>query len=418
MARRDLSYPLEPRDDFRPVIIGGDLGAYAVGREFYEAFGVRPICVAPGPLSAISRSSIFDVHTVAKMDLEHIGDAIEDIARSMPGKRVFVTSNMDLHVHNIARLAPNVPANVRVLAAPLSAIETINDKDAFERLAREHGVPLPRTRTVSLAEGEAIEPWGGDFPVIVKAASSMDFVPMRSIGFDKVYLLESQESVDDLFRRLREAGFMGSMIMQQLVYGDDTCKRSLTVYLDRNGSCTLYTGAQVLLEDHKPDMIGNPVTMVTRALDLPFGDGLIELLRSVGWTGPANFDLKVDERTGETFVFECNPRLGRNSYYVAASAVNPMWLAVKDLLDEEVPELYTHRETALYSVVPVKLALRYLDGPLADEVRDLVRAGRAVNPTQAPFEHGLYRNLIEAAVRANYYRKFKRYYPVRNHTGI
>ena len=61
--------PIERRDDFIPVIVGGDLGAYAVGREFYEAFGVRSYCIAPAPISAISRSanerisSIIGIHS-------------------------------------------------------------------------------------------------------------------------------------------------------------------------------------------------------------------------------------------------------------------------------------------------------------------------------------------------------------------
>lgn len=83
-------------------------------------------------------------------------------------------------------------------------------------------------------------------------------MPARRKGFDKVYLLESQAEVDDLFRRLREVGFSGTMLMQQPVFGDDTFKRSLTVYLDRRGELVLDTGAQVLLEDHKPDMIATP----------------------------------------------------------------------------------------------------------------------------------------------------------------
>ena len=41
-----------------------------------------------------------------------------------------------------------------------------------------------------------------------------------------------------------------------------------------------------------------------------------------------------------------------------------------------------------------------------------------MNPTVAPFERDLRRNLVEAAVRLNYYRKFKKYYPTTNRMGI
>ena len=41
-----------------------------------------------------------------------------------------------------------------------------------------------------------------------------------------------------------------------------------------------------------------------------------------------------------------------------------------------------------------------------------------MNPTKAPFEHDLRRNLTEAAIGLNYYRKFAKYYPRINATGI
>ena len=147
--------PIERRDDFIPVIVGGDLGAYAVGREFYEAFGVRSYCIAPAPISAISRSAIFDVVPLRKMDAEHIRETICDLARTAGGKRLFVTSNMDMHVENIARIRDSLPQGVVVLAAPLDAIHAVDTKESFARLAAEHGVRLPKTVNVSLA-GDAM----------------------------------------------------------------------------------------------------------------------------------------------------------------------------------------------------------------------------------------------------------------------
>ena len=165
--------PIERRDDFIPVIVGGDLGAYAVGREFYEAFGVRSYCIAPAPISAISRSTIFDVVPLRKMDAEHIRETICDLARTAGGKRLFVTSNMDMHVENIARIRDSLPQGVVVLAAPLDAIHAVDTKESFARLAAEHGVRLPKTVNVSLAGDAPIEPWPDAFPVIVKASSSV-----------------------------------------------------------------------------------------------------------------------------------------------------------------------------------------------------------------------------------------------------
>ena len=39
--------------------------------------------------------------------------------------------------------------------------------------------------------------------------------------------------------------------------------RSITAYVDSHGKVTLIGSARVLLEDHAPTMIGNPVAMIT-----------------------------------------------------------------------------------------------------------------------------------------------------------
>ena len=43
---------------FQPVIIGGDLGAYAIAREFNDAYGVKPIMVTAYNPNAIRDSAI------------------------------------------------------------------------------------------------------------------------------------------------------------------------------------------------------------------------------------------------------------------------------------------------------------------------------------------------------------------------
>ena len=114
----------EPRDDFRPVIVGGDLGSYAMGREFYEAFGVRSYCVAPEPISAIARSAIFDVVPLSKMDAPNILKAIQGVARLEAPRRLLVTSNMDIHVRNISAIESDLPEGAVALVAP-AAMESV-----------------------------------------------------------------------------------------------------------------------------------------------------------------------------------------------------------------------------------------------------------------------------------------------------
>ena len=78
----------QTRTDLVSVVIAGDIGAYALGREMHEAFGVRSICVAPLPIGAIRHSKIFDWHRVESLSQEHLRDALRDIAAANAGKTV------------------------------------------------------------------------------------------------------------------------------------------------------------------------------------------------------------------------------------------------------------------------------------------------------------------------------------------
>ena len=63
----DERLPMAPsptRTDFLPVVLGGDIGAYALCREFHEAYGVRPVIMSTGFIGAIAHSKILSTHTV------------------------------------------------------------------------------------------------------------------------------------------------------------------------------------------------------------------------------------------------------------------------------------------------------------------------------------------------------------------
>lgn len=71
-----------------PVVIGGDIGAYALGRQMHEAFGVRSICVAPEPIGAIAHSSLFTSCHVDRLVDSELRIAIAAIAREHAGRPV------------------------------------------------------------------------------------------------------------------------------------------------------------------------------------------------------------------------------------------------------------------------------------------------------------------------------------------
>ena len=142
-------------------------------------------------------------------------------------------------------------------------------------------------------------------------------------------------------------------------------------------------------------------------------------LASTGYRGFANFDVKVDPRTGQFRFFEVNPRIGRNNYYVTAAGANPMRFVVEDAVEgRSVAPVVVDKEI-LYAVVPHRLLLRYVRDPqLAARVRRLMKAKAVAHPLAYRGDLSPRRRLYVAMALVNQVRKFRRYYPEVTSTGF
>lgn len=316
--------------DFVPVIMGGDIGAYALGREFHEAYGTTAISLIEEPIGIIKYSKIFK-HVALPTLAEHdIDAALETIKAANPGKTILLMTNSEACIPSLLDACKRHPEIVSPTPSA-EVIEITSDKFKFADLCRAHNLDTPETELVELAGDTQIAPTNLPFPVVAKPAFSPEYAPYLNRGFKKVYFIEAQEELDELWVSLRNAGFKGTFLVQELIGGDDTYMDSITLYIDSGGNTTLFGGANVLLEDHAPAMLGNPVAMITAPMD-GIWEKSAAMLSELGYRGFANFDIKRDPTDGRKLFLEVNPRIGRNSYYNAAAGINPMVHAVEDLV--------------------------------------------------------------------------------------
>ena len=191
------------------------------------------------------------------------------------------------------------------------------------------------------------------------------------------------------------AGVGKTVLIQETIPGDDTSMRILTTYSDQNGKVRFASFGQTLLEDMRPMGVGNPLAIVSRT-DETIVTEAARLLEAVGYTGFANFDIKVDPRDGSHRFFEINTRLGRSNYYVTAAGDNAArWLMDDLVLGRPLPEgLTVARGESLYTVAPKAILLDYIrDDALRREVRGLYALGRDADPLDYPAEKSLRRRL-------------------------
>ena len=405
---------------FRPVIVGSDIGVYALARAFHERYGVRTTVVAfaePGP---IAHSSIIDV-VLSGSEPEQIVATLRDLAaeraRTAPDERLVALTNMDWAVLTLVHHRGELEdAGYVVPFADAALIDRISDKAEFAAACAELGIPTPATVIQDFA-GAGEPGWepaavGFDFPVIAKPASSADYHGVSFPGKKKIFEIATPAELDRLMISLREAGFRGRFLVQEMIPGDDTQMRSVTAYADSTGRVTLRASAHVLLEERTPATRGNPSAMIVERID-PILDAAQRLLEHTGWRGFANFDVKLDPRDGVFKFFEQNPRIGRNNYYVTAGGQNVAEVLVDDVVHGVRREPVTADREVLYAVVPHGLLRRYvLDPALRARVVALMRAGRTVHPLRYRADASPRRRLYVLTALVNHWRKYRQHYPL------
>lgn len=163
-------------------------------------------------------------------------------------------------------------------------VEQFNDKWEFHRLLRSLELPSPETRLLeSLPEaGRATLP----FPVMIK--------PLRQEGGVGVRRVEDRASLLAILEA-HGARHGWPLLAQEFLPGSDI---DLSVLADR-GRIVAWT-----IQRRTPKPEGS-LEFLHHARVLEIGTRLI---RATGYHGVVHFDMRIDERRGEPFMIEANPR--------------------------------------------------------------------------------------------------------------
>lgn len=416
------------------VLIGGDIGVYALARAFHEQYGTIATVVSRQVAGPIADSRILITREVGRSASEerilqevlavgrekaaereqeaHNGEATD------PLHRPILLANADFLVGIIARHREELTPWFHLPVLDDDVLEAVGDKAAFAEICAQAGVPTPRTVVLDFTGGACPEVPELDlgWPAVGKAARSAAYATVAFAGKRKVFELTSREEVKDLVDRLHGAGFRDRFLLQEMIPGDDTAMLSVTAYVDSSGAVTMMGGARVLLEEHTPTALGNPAAMIVEDLGEVFEQSR-RLLEASSYRGYANFDVKVDPRDGVAKFFEVNPRIGRNNYYMTAAGANVAVPAVADHIEQRPLEQMRTDGPVLYSIVPRLWLARYIVDPtLRRRMRQVARR-RTVHPLLYSVE-GPRRRAYVIAAGLNQIKKFLRYYPRPSQDGF
>lgn len=407
-----------PAPDVQPVVLGGDIGAYSLARTFHEAYGVRSVVVSSVSTGLVRHSRILTSVVEPRVDDADVVVArLRAIAAEHAGRRLVLLGSADWHVRTIVDNRDRLEDLYTIPYTSRENLDAVTDKVGFGRLCAELGLDHPTTVVHDVGAGGVPDTSGLRFPVVAKAASTTAYHHVEFEGKKKVFVVDTPEELAALMGRLQDAGYDDAFVVQDLIPGGDDGMRILTCYCDRDGRMRFASFGHVLLEEHTPGALGNPAGIITQA-EPTVVEQARRLLEHLGWTGYANFDLKLDPRDGRVVFFELNPRLGRSNFYITAAGRNTAELYVREHLQGLDPlpdgadaELTAHH---LYTVLPLLLLGRYVTDPaVRRRFRALVRGRRVTNPLWYRAERDPRRLAYVLLAQLNQVRKFRRYHPVR-----
>lgn len=331
--------------------------------------GVRVAAVAaPGDPVHFSR---FTARTVEGVDqwTQH-DELVERLLRLARSEKrpptLFYQTDGDLLV--VSRHRDHLSPAFRFAVPEADLVEQLVDKSRFQQLAARLDLPVPASRRLRPADGDAAQV-DLPFPLIVKPLSRAMPEWMAVEEDAKAVRIDDQRALDALWEQLARAGV--TVLVQELVPGDESRIESHHAYVDRHGDVAAeFTGRKI--RTLPPEYGHSTAVETTRVADV--ADLGREVLRRLQLRGVAKCDFKRGP-DGRLHLLEVNPRFNLWHYVGALAGVNIPAVVHADLVGAPRPATVPVREGVTWCRPwPDRSAARAAGLPLRDWLSWTLRA--------------------------------------------
>lgn len=344
-----------------PVVLGGEILAYSYARCFHEAYGIKTVVISGADVKVTSSSAFTDyrISVEYQAGAEQLVPMLVQMGKDYlaAGKIAILLGSADWQVRLICEHASELSPYYVIPYNSLELLNQVTQKGVFYGICEELGMAYPKTQLFNCAAADALSALVEDtftYPLIAKPSNSGHYDLLTFAGKEKIYTVKDAADLKRIFGLLHDAGYKDDLVVQEFVPGDDDAIFSLTTFSDASGSMRVVSGGRVVLQDHSPARIGNPVTIHLERVEQLIADAK-KFCEHTGYVGFANFDAKYDERDGSYKFFEVNARPGANTFYMYVGGVNFATLIVDAfVLCREIAYQEAYAD-GLYTLVPAKV---------------------------------------------------------------
>lgn len=402
-----------------PVLIGADLNCYNVARAFHEEYGVSSYAFGRYEIGATKASRFINFITVPEMDTDEtfmtVINKFYDEQKS-EDKAFFIIGCTDDYANLIARNADKLRPRFIVPYSSMDIMDEFVSKERFYKNCDKHGILYPNTKIFYKDSDYSLtceENLGFKYPIIVKPANSVVYWKHPFDGMNKVYVANSKENADEIIKTIFASGYDDSIILQDMIPGDDSRMYVLTAYCGKDKKVKMMCLGHVLLEEHTPKGRGNHAAIIPEYTP-ELCRGFKKFLEDIGYVGFANFDIKFDIRDNSYRAFEINLRQGRSNFYVTASGENIARYLYEDYVNDSLADMETkYVDTeVLWTYIPKKVIYKYCaDKKYAEQAKKLVKEGKYISSLwyKADLKGNIKRRFYVSAMVFNHFKKYKKY---------
>jgi D-aspartate ligase len=326
--------PARAEADWPPAVIAGAFQTGVLGVRSLTRRGVRATCFDSNP----DHAGFYSVYGPARLCPNPDRQPDEwlrfmlDLAASMPARPALITSS-DQYVTAIA--AHRDTLRDHYFLSPSCHLQgLLADKQTQYDLAATHGMPMPRTDYATSFDQVVGFAKDARFPCVVKPTHFRQwqrFPTGHPLSFQKVAIAHDREQMLELYRLASPVD--PRVILQEMVEGPDTDKRVYLSCYDSHGERVAHAMFRAL----RCDPVGFGPASVSEPVVDPETDAVCDgFLRSLGYTGICEIEMKWDARDGQVKLIEANPRLSGGGDAAPYAGVDLCWIHYLDLIGRRV----------------------------------------------------------------------------------
>ena len=399
--------------DFEVVILGSDVNAYYMARNCHEAYNKKAYVIGMTPMNFTGLSTILNITYKKNLhEVETVKKVLKEFAQNHQGKKLLLIGSNDNYVRLIIENQEFLKKYYYFHTFSEELLNNFLIKDRF--YSTYNNLEIPETYIYDINTELDINKVNKiKYPLILKPGNGIDYHDHEFSGQAKVYKIKNEEELLDTVKQIKESGYIGNIILQKFIDGDDTYLFDCITYCDRFGKVKLMSFAQIALQEHTHTGIGNCTLLVNGYNQ--FGntkkviDKLKKFIESVNYHGICEFDLKYDSSDKTFKILEIKPRQARSSYYLTACGYNLVKYLVDDLIYEKDIDYHFIDEEMCLSFVPKKVIKEFVSNQeLKEEILKLIKLKKICDPLDYKKDKSLKRKMWLKLRKINYVKKYRK----------